>query len=40
MSKFEPGTVEKDSLTIGPPAGTEPTPVRKFDSCQRTYRAY
>ncbi len=28
MSKFEPGTVEKKSSTIGPPAGIEPTPVR------------
>ena len=28
MSKFEPGTVEKNSSTIGPPAGIEPTPVR------------
>ncbi len=28
MSKFEPGTVEKNSSTIGPPAGIEPTSVR------------
>ena len=28
MSKFKPGTVEKNSSTIGPPAGIEPTPLR------------
>ena len=28
MSKFKPGTIEKNSLsTIGPPAGIEPTPL-------------
>ena len=26
MSKNQPGTVEKNSSTIGPPAGIEPTP--------------
>ena len=26
ISKFKPGTVEKNSSTIGPPAGIEPTP--------------
>ena len=25
--KFKPGTVEKNSSTIGPPAGIEPTPL-------------
>ena len=28
ISKFEPGTVEKNSSTIGPPAGIKPTPLR------------
>ena len=28
ISKFKPGTVEKNSSTIGPPAGIEPTPLR------------
>ena len=28
MSKNQPGTVEKNSSTIGPPAGIEPTPLR------------
>ncbi len=27
VSKFLPGTIEKNSSTIGPPAGIEPTPV-------------
>ena len=28
ISKFKPGTVEKNSSTIGPLAGIEPTPLR------------
>ena len=28
ISKIKPGTVEKNSSTIGPPARIEPTPVR------------
>ena len=28
ISKFKPGTVEKNSSTIGPPAGIKPTPLR------------
>ena len=28
MSKNQPGTVEKNSSTTGPPAGIEPTPLR------------
>ena len=28
MSKNQPGKVEKNSLTIGPPGGIEPTPLR------------
>ena len=29
MSKNQPGTVEKNSSTIGPPAGIEPTPLHR-----------
>ena len=28
MSKHQPGTVRKNSSTVGPPAGIEPTPLR------------
>ena len=28
ISKFKPGTVEKNSSTIGPPAGIKPMPLR------------
>ena len=36
MSKNQPGTVEKNSSTIGPPAGIEPTPLRcRCTACVR-----
>ena len=33
ISKFKPGTVEKNSSTIGPPAGIEPTPLAMPVQC-------
>ena len=31
ISKFKPGTVEKNSSAIGPPAGIEPTTLSSVD---------
>ena len=33
ISKFKAGTVEKNSSTIGPPAGIEPTPLAMLVQC-------
>ena len=33
ISKFKPGTFEKNSSTIGPPAGIEPTPLAMPVQC-------
>ena len=38
-SKFLPGTVEKNSSTIGPPAGIEPTPVLEV-KCRKIIMIY